>query len=46
MPLEIVTAPTEFDGEARSVFLAGGITGCEDWQTGCAPCWATWTWSC
>src|SRR6476659_5132468 len=29
-----VEAPTEFEnaGDRRSVFLAGGITGCGDWQ--------------
>ena len=27
-----VEAPEEFDGGAPIVFLAGGITGCPDWQ--------------
>jgi hypothetical protein len=27
-----VEAPNTYDGEGRSVFLAGGITGCPDWQ--------------
>ncbi|GAA1267215.1 hypothetical protein Psi02_08990 [Planotetraspora silvatica] len=27
-----VEAPEEFDGRMRSVFLAGGITDCPDWQ--------------
>jgi len=27
-----VKCPEESDGGKRSVFLAGGITGCEDWQ--------------
>ena len=27
-----VEAPKEYDGSAASLFLAGGITGCEPWQ--------------
>ncbi len=27
-----VECPAEYEGEAQSVFLAGGITGCIDWQ--------------
>lgn len=28
----VITAPESLDGRSRSVFLAGGIQGCEDWQ--------------
>ena len=28
-----VEPPAEFVGEGAAVFLAGGITGCEDWQS-------------
>jgi hypothetical protein len=27
-----VEAPAEYDGDGVSLFLAGGITGCPDWQ--------------
>ena len=27
-----VEAPSEYDGPSPSVFLAGGISGCDDWQ--------------
>jgi len=30
--LRHVVAPDEFDGDGAVVFLAGGITGCPDWQ--------------
>lgn len=32
MPATHVRPPDEFDGPARSVFLAGGISGTRDWQ--------------
>ena len=28
-----IEAPNEFDGSGPSLFLAGGVTGCLDWQT-------------
>lgn len=28
-----VEAPTTWDGDGPSIFLAGGITGCPDWQS-------------
>jgi hypothetical protein len=28
-----IEAPQEYTGDAPSLFLAGGITGCPDWQT-------------
>jgi hypothetical protein len=28
-----VEAPTEYTGTSPSLFLAGGITGCDDWQS-------------
>lgn len=28
-----IEAPTEFDGEGKAIFCAGGITGCPDWQS-------------
>ncbi|MER5549247.1 nucleoside 2-deoxyribosyltransferase domain-containing protein [Streptomyces sp. NPDC002589] len=31
-PLRYVEAPTRYDGEAASLFLGGGITGCPTWQ--------------
>ncbi len=31
-PLRYVEAPARFGGHAPSLFLAGGITGCPDWQ--------------
>jgi hypothetical protein len=31
--LRYVVAPDSFDGEGPVVFLAGGITGCPDWQS-------------
>jgi hypothetical protein len=30
--MRYVEAPDEFDGEGDAVFLAGGISGCFDWQ--------------
>ncbi|WP_427917161.1 nucleoside 2-deoxyribosyltransferase domain-containing protein [Streptomyces sp. cg40] len=30
--LRYIEAPAHYDGEAASLFLAGGITGCPDWQ--------------
>ena len=30
--MQYVEAPAEYDGPLPSVFLAGGITGCERWQ--------------
>jgi len=27
-----IEAPGEFDGQGKSIFCAGGITGCPDWQ--------------
>ncbi len=30
--MKYVEAPTEYLGKERSLFLAGGITGCPDWQ--------------
>ncbi|MEK6905685.1 MAG: nucleoside 2-deoxyribosyltransferase domain-containing protein [Nanoarchaeota archaeon] len=30
--MKYVEAPTEYQGKERSLFLAGGITGCPDWQ--------------
>lgn len=30
--MEHVECPNEYDGAAPAVFLAGGITGCPDWQ--------------
>jgi hypothetical protein len=30
--MRYIEAPTEYSGEDQSVFLAGGITGCGDWQ--------------
>ena len=35
-----IEAPDEYDGTAPSVFLAGGITGCPDWQADAARCLA------
>jgi hypothetical protein len=32
MPATHVRPPDEFDGPARSLFLAGGISGTRDWQ--------------
>ncbi len=31
--MNYVEAPDTYDGSGRSVFLAGGITGCPDWQS-------------
>lgn len=28
-----IEAPKEYYGKGRSIFLAGGITGCRDWQS-------------
>lgn len=28
-----IEAPSEFDGEGKAIFCAGGITGCPDWQS-------------
>lgn len=30
--MKYLEAPTEYHGNERSLFLAGGITGCPDWQ--------------
>ena len=30
--MEYIEALQEYDGKKKSVFLAGGITGCPDWQ--------------
>jgi len=30
--MTVVTAPAPWDAKGRGVFLAGGITGCPDWQ--------------
>ncbi len=30
--MQYIEAPIEYQGEERSLFLAGGITGCSDWQ--------------
>lgn len=30
--MQYVEAPAVYDGDATSLFLAGGITGCPDWQ--------------
>lgn len=30
--MQIVEAPAEYEGTGPSLFLAGGITGCPDWQ--------------
>src|SRR4051794_13020942 len=30
--MRYIEAPTEYAGTGASVFLAGGITGCGDWQ--------------
>lgn len=30
--MKYIESPTLFDGEGVSIFLAGGITGCPDWQ--------------
>lgn len=30
--LSYTEAPTPYNGRGPSVFLAGGITGCPDWQ--------------
>lgn len=30
--MEVYEAPQRYDGNALSLFLAGGITGCPDWQ--------------
>ncbi|MBI4147215.1 nucleoside 2-deoxyribosyltransferase domain-containing protein [Candidatus Woesearchaeota archaeon] len=30
--MKYIEAPTEYQGKERSLFLAGGITGCPDWQ--------------
>jgi hypothetical protein len=32
MTMNYIEAPNEWDGQGPSVFLAGGITGCPDWQ--------------
>lgn len=31
-PLRYIEAPARYDGEAVSLFLGGGITGCPNWQ--------------
>ena len=31
--MRYIEAPDVFDGAGKSVFMAGGITGCPDWQT-------------
>ncbi|MBU0761344.1 MAG: nucleoside 2-deoxyribosyltransferase domain-containing protein [Nanoarchaeota archaeon] len=31
--MKYVECPDVFEGNERSLFLAGGITGCENWQT-------------
>ncbi len=31
-PLRYIEAPARYDGEAASLFLGGGITGCPNWQ--------------
>jgi hypothetical protein len=30
--MTVVTAPAQWDARGRGLFLAGGITGCPDWQ--------------
>ena len=30
---DVITAPDRYDGAPPSLFLAGGITNCPDWQT-------------
>ena len=30
--MRIIEAPNQFDGRGPSLFLAGGVTGCADWQ--------------
>jgi hypothetical protein len=30
---QYVECPDEFDGDGPGLFLAGGITGCPDWQS-------------
>ena len=30
--MRYIEAPDEFDGDGPSIFLAGGITGCPNWQ--------------
>jgi hypothetical protein len=30
--LKYIEAPEDFDGESKGLFLAGGITGCPNWQ--------------
>jgi len=32
MTRRYVESPTEFEGQGPALFLAGGITGCPDWQ--------------
>jgi len=31
--MKYVQAPNKYSGKEKSIFLAGGITGCPDWQT-------------
>jgi len=35
--MEYIEAPTVYSGDKPSLFLAGGITGCPDWQSGTIP---------
>ncbi len=40
-----IEAPEKFDGEGKSIFCAGGITGCPDWQAEMVKllCSSDWT---
>jgi len=31
--IEYIESPVEYKGNKKSIFIAGGITGCPDWQT-------------
>lgn len=31
--MRYIEAPTEWEGQGQAVFLAGGISGCPDWQS-------------
>lgn len=39
--MKYVEAPTNFQGSQRSIFLAGGITDCPDWQADAATLLST-----
>jgi hypothetical protein len=36
-----IEAPEEFEGDGPSLFLAGGITACLDWQSEWPGTWPT-----